>query len=327
MDLGWTLRRGRGLACELSGMNALARRRLDGTRGFILTYHRVIPPERVVRDAVEDGMYVTPASFELQLKILQDYFHVMPLPEMVDRIIDGRRLPRGACSITFDDGWRDNHEYAFPALSRVGLPATVFVVTERVGTDGAFWPDDVCRRLAVLSGQDRATLARSLGAKPDSANADGLLAHLKALDEADRRALLERLRAATPAPARSVRELMNWEELAELRDDGFEIESHGASHAILTGLERTSAEVELRTSISRLRERGFGRNALFAYPSGRHDARLHGLVAEAGFRAALVLEGGLASITSPRMAIPRLGVHEGIGRTRLEFLCKVPSWS
>jgi peptidoglycan/xylan/chitin deacetylase (PgdA/CDA1 family) len=321
------LRRGRGLAYELSGLNALARRRLDGTRGFILNYHRVIPLERVVSDAVEDGMYVTPASFKLQLKILQDYFHIMSLSEMVNRIIEGRSLPRGACAITFDDGWKDTHEYAFPELRRAGLPATVFVVTERVGTDGAFWPDDVCRRLAALSERDRSELALSLGAPPDHANSDGLLAYLKDLAESDRRVSLEQLKAATPAPTNSRSELMNWDELAELRDWGFDIESHSASHAILVGLDPASAEIELRTSLSRLRERGFGRNALFAYPSGRHDARLHKLVAEVGYRAALILEDRLASLTSPPMAIPRLGVHEGIGRTRPEFLCKVPGWS
>lgn len=321
------LRRGRGLAYEASGLNSLARRRLDGTRGFILNYHRVLSLERVACDSVEAGMYVTPASFKLHLEILRDYFHVMPLSEMVDRILEGRSLPRGACSITFDDGWRDNHEEAFPELRRAGLPATVFVVTEKVGTEGAFWPDEVCRRLAPLSAPDRSELARSLGAPPGRADADGLIAHLKELSEAERRMPLERLRAATLAPADSDRELMSWEELAELRDEGFEVESHGATHAILTGLDPAAADVELRTSLDRLRERGFGHNALFAYPSGRHDARLHRLVAEAGYRAALVLDGRLASIASPPMAIPRLGVHEGIGRSRWEFLCKIPGWA
>jgi hypothetical protein len=70
-----------------------------------------------------------------------------------------------------------------------------------------------------------------------------------------------------------------------------------------------------------------GLNTLFAYPCGRHDARLHRLVAEVGYRAALVLDERLASLTSPPMAILRLGVHEGIGRTRREFLCKIPGWS
>lgn len=323
------MRKGRALACEFSGLNALARRRLDGKRGFILNYHRVLPREWVESDVVEDGMYVTPASFRLHLQILRDEFHVMPLSEMVDRILGDRDLPRGACSITFDDGWRDNHEFALPELVRAGLPATVFVVTQRVGTEGAFWPDDVCRTLSLLSAEDGAELARSLGAPPGRADAEGLLAHLKDLSEEDRPLRLEQLAQATPtpAPSRCGRELMNWDELTELQASGFEVESHGASHAILTGLDPVAAEAELRTSLDQLRERGFGRNALFAYPSGRHDAALHEMVAQVGYRAAMVLNERLVAMTSPPMEIPRLGAHEGIGRTRLEFLCKVPGWS
>ncbi len=76
-------------------------------------------------------------------------------------------MRRGAtwhtCAITFDDGWRDNWKHAVPELERRGLPATVFVVSERVRIAGAFWPDELLRRLDPLPATKRRDLAQRLG--------------------------------------------------------------------------------------------------------------------------------------------------------------------
>ncbi|HEX2484949.1 MAG TPA: polysaccharide deacetylase family protein [Myxococcota bacterium] len=322
MSLRDLARRGLALAHVALGASRRARRQLDGSRAVVLMYHRVLPAPEARRDAVEDGMYVAPETFGRHLDWLRDEFRVLPLHEIADRLGSGRPLPERACAITFDDGWRDNAEHALPELERRGLPATLFVVTERMGTDGAFWPDEVCRRLRPLAAQARAALAARLGAGPARDPLAGLLEHLKALPEDERERALEALRAATRAPEPRGRELLSWDELDRLARCGVDVESHGATHAILPHLGEDAIRRELHTARERLRERGHGRHALLAYPSGAHDERVVRIAGELGHRAAVTVERGLARTGGDPLRIPRVGLHEDISRTRVEFLWK-----
>lgn len=324
MDARRLLRHGRGWVAESLGLNNRARGRLDGTRAALLYYHRVVPRIIVERDSVEAGMYVTPESFEQQLDWIDEHFRVLPLWEITERLADRRSLPERACAITFDDGWRDNHDYAVPALTRHDLPATIFVVTDRVGSEGAFWPDEVCRRLSALGVDEQRHIAMKLGAGPVASAIDGLLRHYKKMDEHQRNLALDDLRKLTDEPLDVGRELMDWHEIAEVARSGIDIESHAASHAILTGLPAEEVANELRRSRESLRERGHGRRHLLAYPSGGHDEGVVDAARKAGYRAAVTIEHGLASTRDDLLALPRLCVHQGIAESRGEFLLKIP---
>ena len=56
------------------------------------------------------------------------------LDELGQRLSEGRRDDRPLAAVTFDDGYRDVYENAFPMLVRKGIPAAVFVVTKLIGT-------------------------------------------------------------------------------------------------------------------------------------------------------------------------------------------------
>jgi peptidoglycan/xylan/chitin deacetylase (PgdA/CDA1 family) len=309
---------------ESTGANRRRRDRLDGSCAAVLMYHRVLPREAILRDHVEPGMVVTPETFARHLGWLKDGFSVLPLDEIIARQQRGAPLPARACAITFDDGWRDNLEHALPALEKHGLPATIFVVTERVGSQGAFWPDEVCRRLAPLPLDRQRVLARGLGAEATGAPVASLLGHLKRVPEAARQPLLDTLRAQTDAPAQSGRELLDWADLARLARAGIGIESHGATHAILTGLPDEAVERDLRSAREQLLARGHGRHGLLAYPSGGHDARVRGIAEKVGHRSAFTTEPGLHTTSSEPLALPRIGLHDDISRSRAEFHYRFP---
>jgi peptidoglycan/xylan/chitin deacetylase (PgdA/CDA1 family) len=309
----------RAWSFEKLGGRARTAGRLDGSRAAILMYHRVIPRAEVRRRNVEPGMYVTPETFARHLAWLKSDFAVLPLAEIVERLLARRSLPRGACAITFDDGWRDNHDHALPVLSALGLPATIFVVTDRIGTLGAFWPDEVSRRLAAAGRGAAARIAGQLGAQVTRDPLEGVLAVLKSLPQQELDETLAKLRACTPAGDESEREMLSWDELAALERAGIGIESHGATHAILTALQPDGIERELSRSRDALRAHGLGRCGLLAYPSGRRSAEARSLAVQVGYRAAFTTEHSLAPLDCDPMGIPRVGLHDDVSRTASEF--------
>ncbi len=318
------LRFGRAAVGEWSGRHARERAQLDGSAAALLMYHRVLPRARARELAVEPGMFVTPESFAVQLDCLRAEFSVLPLHEIASRFLAGAALPPRACAISFDDGWLDNAEYAAPALAARGLPATIFLVSRRVGSLGAFWPDELARRLAPLPAREAADIARALGAAPGPP-LEALLAHWKGLREAEREDALEELRELTPRVAwRERRELLDWSEVDALARQGIDFESHGASHALLTQLPFAAAARELEESLAALRERGHARHGLLAYPSGANDPSVRKLAREQGYRVAVTTQRGVARPEHDRFELPRIGLHQDISGTRPEFLRSVP---
>jgi peptidoglycan/xylan/chitin deacetylase (PgdA/CDA1 family) len=320
------LRKLRAEAHRRSGAARRARARLDGSCAAVLCYHRVLPAADAARAGVEPGMFVTPDTFRRHLEWFTRELRVLPLGEVVARLLRGEPLPPRACALTFDDGWRDGHQHAWPALREAGLPATIFLVTGRVGTPGAFWPDEVWRRLAALPPAERRARVRELlGAEPAGAPEHAAVEGLKRLAEPERARALDRLRAATPAPRAGERELLDWSEVEEMARGGqLEFESHGATHAILCGLAPERMAGELRDARAALRDRGLGRHALLAYPSGAFDPQVVEAARACGHRAAFTTRPGLAALSAPPLTLPRILLHEDVSASTAELGYRVP---
>jgi peptidoglycan/xylan/chitin deacetylase (PgdA/CDA1 family) len=62
------------------------------------------------------------------------------LDEMHRRLTEGRFLDRFVC-ITFDDGYRDNAEYAYPILRYHQVPFAIFVASDFADWRGHLWWD------------------------------------------------------------------------------------------------------------------------------------------------------------------------------------------
>jgi peptidoglycan/xylan/chitin deacetylase (PgdA/CDA1 family) len=102
---------------------------------MVLCYHGVTErfgPDPNDRSAIS----VNRALFLDQMAYIKQHHKVISLREYLRARENGRSLPRYSVILTFDDGLRNFLTVAAPMLNDFGLPATVFLVTDKVDSRG-----------------------------------------------------------------------------------------------------------------------------------------------------------------------------------------------
>jgi len=96
----------------------------------ILMYHYLsVPPADA--NIYRKDLSVAPDLFAQHLdRLLAEGYTTISLYDFAQALQTGRALPEKPVILTFDDGYRDNYENAFPALRDRGMTATFFVVTD-----------------------------------------------------------------------------------------------------------------------------------------------------------------------------------------------------
>lgn len=127
------------------------------TRQFavpVLMYHHIcaLTPQQA-RDPLMRDLSVSPANFAQQVGYLrQQGFTFLTTPQVETALREHAALPVKSVAITLDDGYQDAYTVAYPILRRFGARATVFVVTDTLGTPGHLsWTDVQAMRPWVAS--------------------------------------------------------------------------------------------------------------------------------------------------------------------------------
>lgn len=109
-------------------------------KALVLMYHRVLD-ENEGTPSIHPGMYVTRKVFSQHLEYLSKFYTVVTLEQLEEWFSGKRQISGIPCLITFDDGWADNYDVAFPLLQKYSLPAAIFLITDQIGEKGMLtWP-------------------------------------------------------------------------------------------------------------------------------------------------------------------------------------------
>jgi peptidoglycan/xylan/chitin deacetylase (PgdA/CDA1 family) len=135
-----------------------------------------------------------------------------------------------------------------------------------------------------------------------------LLHFLQSLKTLDARTLSDLTEAC---PQGSQPQALDWPQVRMLEDSGLiRFGPHGASHAILTGLDDQRLHEELTRSWTALENGCAQPLPVYCYPNGDHDARVRQQVAAHGFPFALGTEAGLYRHDGDPLNLPRFGVSQ-----------------
>jgi peptidoglycan/xylan/chitin deacetylase (PgdA/CDA1 family) len=319
----------------LAPLAPLCWRMRSGRSLLVLTYHRVLPAGHPDRAIEQPGMYVSPQTLDLHLTLLKRHFPIVHLDDWLRGAAAGSPLPPRACALTFDDGWQDNFEHAFPVLRRHAAPATIFLVSGMTGTAAEFWPNRLARRLARLRPDEELPdpLGRLLAPVIERARGmgawglqelDRAVVLSKQLGDEQMRTLLDQVPVgAAPTPA--ARAVLNEDELRIMAASGLiRFGSHTRTHRrFRDDLPPEALEQEIVGSRAEIaRSAGSAGVGVFCYPNGDTTPAAVGSVRK-HYDAAVTTRRGWHRAGMDPFLIRRIGVHEDISNRPAAFLARI----
>jgi peptidoglycan/xylan/chitin deacetylase (PgdA/CDA1 family)/CelD/BcsL family acetyltransferase involved in cellulose biosynthesis len=290
------------------GMGRLGWTRRREPAGRILYYHRVNDE----RDPFYPSMPVD--VFERQMRFVARRYRVVSLARLIQHLESG--APGTLLAITFDDGYRDNYENAFPILQRYGLAATIFLSTGSLDTGDPLW-------FEVLSGAVKTTPREFLDVETDiprrfwmrtpderlRANGE-LFALLRHMPEDERRQRLQAILRELAAPSAGLRRdmMLSWDQVRRMKQHGIDFGGHTVTHPFLSRLTRDQVSWEVSECKRRIEAELQAPVSHFAYPNGREEdfgPWNKELLRQAGYEAALSTIWGLNYQSTDRMELRR----------------------
>jgi len=285
------------------------------SRIVLFMYHKVTPEHDVL------GLSVSPLFFEQQLEFLKSRFDLISLTEAVSILQTTGTISRDYAVLTFDDGYRDNYDYAYKLLKKHNVPATIFVTVEGLETGYFGWHTF---DQAIL-GSERETMdltefalgiinIRTIASKKQAIHR--LHHELKQCNNEKREAVVQKVIEELAVNVNYDRIMLTWHEAKEMQSSGLiTFGSHTMTHPILTRVDHARALNEISSSKAIIEEKLGSPVELFAYPNGSEgnfDDYIVGMLKNVGFSAACTTIPGSIVGGENLFRLPRIDVTSSL---------------
>lgn len=290
--------------------------------GVVFMLHHVRPeptnafePNRILK--------VTPDFLDSVVReVIDNGFEILSLDGVHERLSSGEAHDRPFACFTFDDGYKDNRDYAYPVFKRYGAPFNIYVPTDYPDGRGELWwlaLEEIIRRShSIVVQRDGAIVRYPCGTvREKDASFDDVYWWLRGLPEDRARKVVAELAAAAGVDiAAMCRDLiMTWDEIRALaRDPLVTIGAHTRRHYALAKLDEDVVRDEIVGSVQRI-EKELGRPCThFSFPYGDPASagpREFEIAATLGIKTAVTTRKGLIhrSALPGRTALPRVSLN------------------
>jgi peptidoglycan/xylan/chitin deacetylase (PgdA/CDA1 family) len=319
-------------ALYFSGAHHLLRPLFAGV-GTIFMLHHVRPAHD---DAFQPNRHleITPDFLRATLEHVRALdVDIVTLDEMHRRMRERDFARRFAC-FTFDDGYRDNRDFALPVMAEFGAPFTVYAASDFASGTGRLWWVALERLIsradnvdAPINGSMTRLDCRGPSAKRDAfAAMHGWLRSLPSDVEVNRHVTDHCRRHGIDDSGISRELCMSWDELKAFAANPLvTIGAHTLSHCNIAKCASETAEREISGSRANIEAKLNRPVAHFAYPygdKGAATARDFTMVRKLGFKTAVTTRPGMlfAESAEHMTALPRLSLN---GNYQDERLLKV----
>ncbi|WP_228140233.1 polysaccharide deacetylase family protein [Moritella sp. JT01] len=269
---------------------------------------------------------LSPDEFKRTLSILSGYYQFINIEQAVDILAGKAPLIDNAMLITFDDGYRNNIDYALPICELFGIKPVLFVVTGHIDSGLPFWFDRLDYALQQNMG-GKITLEYKKQKYHFDATSRGVLQKSyknfrdyckhNFTDEIQMNELFNGLseileqqsgRALSDICANDDwSAIATWAQLQEVVVQGrLDVASHTVDHFRLERLSEIQMSPQVKSSKDHIEQEIAVKCQYFCYPNGSYNQLAIKLIKESGYRAAFSTDLGLCKSKDDLMNLKRL---------------------
>jgi peptidoglycan/xylan/chitin deacetylase (PgdA/CDA1 family) len=237
----------------------------------IFNYHRI---KDINKPLYFDETVFGPDAtrFRQEMEWIKKETRVLSEEELIE-IVYSKKPVKELCSmVTFDDGYRDNFDIAYPILKELNIPAIFFIPTEHLSKRQVGWWDIVAY-LIKKTGRKNFTFQNiEYNITDPKLLIKKFIRELKSIESSDVNNYLNNLSKALDQDFPDIElqssELMTWDQIRLMSDNGMTIGTHGHDHSIFSRQDGTTLRAQLETSIHILESVIDKKIKSVAYPVG-----------------------------------------------------------
>lgn len=264
--------------------------------GEILMLHRVVEDRSLLQ--ANRQMEITPEFLE---KTLQNYqrkcYQFVSLDEVYDIVSKEKRPKQKFVCFTFDDGYVDNYQLAYPIFKKYNCPFAIYVTTDFPDRKAIMWWYVL---EAILKNNDTlvlgdGTILSTLTIEEKNQAFDYVRSKVFNAKGEDMEAQVRQFLCNYIFSFSELTEqlALSWEQLVELANDSLcTIGSHTVTHTPLINLSTMEVKRELNDSKATIEKHIKKPVAHFAYPYGIYSKKITDFVKQTGYRTASLANGG-----------------------------------
>lgn len=276
--------------------------------------------------------------FRQQVELMKNNFSIVTMEQVIDVVEGNSELPKKALLLTFDDGYIDNYDYAFPILEEFGLQGSFFIPGKTFTTYKLLDVNKIHYILASASLRELfADVKREMdyyrGIEFDYESTDELINKYAIANRFDTKETIfikRMLQTVLPEKLRKIilnklfkkyvdvteeqlafELYMTEDQIRTMKRHGMFIGIHGYEHYWLGNIEPQKMREDISLALDVLDEFVDRKRWVMNYPYGNYNQDVLEYISGQGARIGLTTKVGIAEIGKDRaLELPRLDCND-----------------